>query len=91
MKFMALMLCLMTWGRAPHGARGLKWTLGNGPGGQRRRAPHGARGLKLNQVSPTLNDYESRPARGARIEIAEELLLQLPDKGRAPHGARGLK
>ncbi len=36
-------------------------------------------------------DQMSRPARGARIEIGEQVLRRDPQQRRAPQGARGLK
>ena len=33
------------------------------------RAPHGARGLKFNKLNKLANSEQSRPARGAWIEI----------------------
>ena len=58
-------------GRAPQGARGLKCyedylrSLGVS------RAPQGARGLKSGCQGHSFHCLGSRPARGARIEIAQ--------------------
>ena len=79
-------------GRAPHGARGLKY--------HREsvfiavcqcRAPHGARGLKFEILVILAIDFVSRPARGAWIEIVIAVYQAHQGAGRAPHGARGLK
>ena len=78
-------------GRAPHGARGLKSErdgLRQGDGGG--RAPHGARGLKYRLYCSSCSAAESRPTRGAWIEMAHYCLDE-GNIGRAPHGARGLK
>ena len=58
-------------GRAPHGARGLKYRIRRLRRWRWRRAPHGARGLKLTKDQACkLLGLESRPARGAWIEIS---------------------
>ena len=48
MKCYAASLALAARGRAPHGARGLKFCLAGGNEPLVRRAPHGARGLKCS-------------------------------------------
>ena len=64
----------MLYGRAPQGARGLKFrqrwcfVLQNG------RAPQGARGLKFLRQRRGYRPERSRPARGAWVEI------ELPDE-----------
>ncbi len=77
--------------RAPHGARGLKFLTYKPARGLIRRAPHGARGLKFFLRALELGEGESRPSRGAWIEISRHSALVLPQTCRAPHGARGLK
>ena len=81
-----------THGRAPHGARGLKY--GGRPNryaGKYCRAPHGARGLKWNNLLPCDDLQVSRPTRGAWIEIDLMTTFDEMSNRRAPHGARGLK
>ena len=57
-----------------------------------RRAPHGARGLKYKVHSDRFSaQRQSRPARGAWIEILGGGLATEETLCRAPHGARGLK
>ena len=58
----------------------------------RCRAPQGARGLKSVGLRDWIaRELQSRPARGAWVEI-ELLINQLKQEGgRAPQGARGLK
>ena len=55
------------------------------------RAPHGARGLKYGGADLCVGSPESRPARGAWIEIQGCGRCALSGSRRAPHGARGLK
>ena len=55
------------------------------------RAPHGARGLKFPEFDGYAYTNESRPARGARIEILMAEAMSFTPPSRAPHGARGLK
>ena len=53
-------------GRAPRGARGLKW-LNTGHGNiYVSRAPRGARGLKYSLSPPTEDSMQCRAPRGAR-------------------------
>ena len=56
-------------GRAPHGARGLKFHAVGGGVLADGRAPHGARGLKFAHEDVVVGLVGSRPARGAWIEI----------------------
>ena len=56
-----------------------------------RRAPQGARGLKYKKLKITSAKRQSRPARGAWVEISYEQSLDVWHLGRAPQGARGLK
>ena len=56
-------------GRAPHGARGLKSSGPWMPCSPCGRAPHGARGLKSRWQEHLATSEQSRPARGAWIEI----------------------
>ena len=78
-------------GRAPHGARGLKYQR-QGSGRRRpRRAPHGARGLKFIGSKIPAVRLRSRPAWGAWIEMLSPFSYLCSCLGRAPHGARGLK
>ena len=57
-------------GRAPYGARGLKFKERK-PASVRvdSRAPYGARGLKSGHVRQRRTEEQSRPIRGAWIEI----------------------
>ena len=55
--------------RAPHGARGLKFQDRLDKGVGAGRAPHGARGLKSRWQEHLATSEQSRPARGAWIEI----------------------
>ena len=82
----------MNDGRAPHGARGLKYG-GSATGGHAHhgRAPHGARGLKFFGRGSLLFSGLSRPARGAWIEIRFIGSFGPRCYRRAPHGAHGLK
>ena len=77
--------------RAPHGARGLKYSPQASEGVVCRRAPHGARGLKYRLPEACYLRVASRPARGAWIEICISVGRVGDSVGRAPHGARGLK
>ncbi len=79
-------------GRAPHGARGLKYT----PKGDKivyvlGRAPHGARGLKCGTMCSVPQKGGTRSAWSARIEIDRQPSVVRHFWRRAPHGARGLK
>ena len=56
--------------RAPQGARGLKYRKNTINSSLIRRAPQGARGLKFDIVYDRFAAPESRPARGAWVEIA---------------------
>ena len=58
-------------GRAPQGARGLKFPLKYWPVRHlaARRAPQGARGLKSRKSNSFARNCKSRPARGAWIEM----------------------
>ena len=58
---------------------------------RRRRAPQGARGLKCIAEDGVIDDAESRPARGAWVEIRKIKRKDVTRIGRAPQGARGLK
>ena len=79
-------------GRAPYGARGLKyahhqaqmWLCGG-------RAPYGARGLKSSRCISSDNGRRSRPVWGAWIEMICRKMKKPASFGRAPYGARGLK
>ena len=77
--------------RAPHGARGLKYTYHSLSKWHSSRAPHGARGLKFKYDYELRSLDESRPTRGAWIEITFPQSYPHTIKSRAPHGARGLK
>ena len=76
------------FGRAPHGARGLKFRRrfnGYRPHG---RAPHGARGLKLSACGRGQRGLRSRPARGAWIEIVGgAVLVEQVGESRPARGA----
>ena len=61
--------------RAPHGARGLKSSDAGAEIEVLGRAPHGARGLKWLQGRNRHLHLQSRPARGAWIEIDVENLI----------------
>ena len=78
-------------GRAPHGARGLKYMKENAIKAAMGRAPHGARGLKFTLIRLFSTLQMSRPVWGAWIEMLSGpgFLPKIP--GRAPYGARGLK
>ena len=79
-------------GRAPQGARGLKYSAPPiNAASVSRRAPQGARGLKSVSIEGVKELYESRPARGAWIEILPSFKRFIVSTGRAPQGARGLK
>ena len=57
-------------GRAPRGARGLKYVVAPpSVGAVPCRAPRGARGLKLSKSLPGPGDPRSCPSRGTWIEI----------------------
>ena len=51
------------------------------------RAPHGARGLKFVDAGHVHAGRESRPARGAWIEIKEILAYGIKDLSRPARGA----
>mgnify|MGYP001629327082 CR=1 FL=1 len=55
------------------------------------RAPQGARGLKYQPDSKARQQYLSRPARGAWVEMFLGCSYCQTLQGRAPQGARGLK
>ena len=81
------------WRRAPQGARGLKssW-LSVYLVGAAGRAPQGARGLKYRTLHRRHRQGpESRPARGAWVEMPSYGDICAAVEGRAPQGARGLK
>ena len=78
-------------GRAPYGARGLKFYAGHTFKVVDSRAPYGARGLKSLPRSHRRRRLGSRPVWGAWIEIQVVLLLSIILMRRAPYGARGLK
>ena len=78
-------------GRAPQGARGLKFKSHFGVTSPDGRAPQGARGLKYGLGDGIPSSPPSRPARGAWIEINKGLIYSNMGIGRAPQGARGLK
>ena len=84
--------CLLyTSSRAPHGARGLKYTSLISVRETPRRAPHGARGLKSTikiAVAPLPHGRAPHGARGLKYRWA---LVVIKERRRAPHGARGLK
>ena len=77
--------------RAPQGARGLKCLVVVVAGRGFGRAPQGARGLKFQAGDGLGLRQQSRPARGAWIEMAFDMVTALVSGGRAPQGARGLK
>ena len=74
-------------GRAPHGARGLKCPGLPRPLLVHSRAPHGARGLKFICHVGELRHQQSRPARGAWIEMARRIPCTTPH-GVAPRTGR---
>ena len=79
-------------GRAPYGARGLKYAeLGLFWCAVQGRAPYGARGLKSCFSILFGKISRSRPVWGAWIEIACKRCPGGFCGGRAPYGARGLK
>ena len=74
-------------GRAPQGARGLKYHLFGDGELNAGRAPQGARGLKWQRPLPCGRKRQSRPARGAWVEICRVISLcgalpVAPRKGR---------
>ena len=73
--------------RAPHGARGLKSIVILRRHQLLRRAPHGARGLKFICHVGELRHQQSRPARGAWIEMARRIPCTTPH-GVAPRTGR---
>ena len=58
---------------------------------QESRAPQGARGLKCHRHTHADERKESRPARGAWVEMRQLALVVVISSSRAPQGARGLK
>ena len=79
-------------GRAPQGARGLKFCCAMGWLIWCSRAPQGARGLKSYPCSKRCICAWSCPARGTWIEIRSITPSgRKRDYSRAPQGARGLK
>ncbi len=78
-------------GRAPQGARGLKFFMV--PSLYPRRSSRPARGawIEIPALPPRTAARPSRPARGAWIEIVVEAGTMSNLVGRAPQGARGLK
>ena len=76
-----------TSGRAPHGARGLKYHGPAGLVGGEGRAPHGARGLKFLLLGMLLISIMSRPARGAWIEMRTRLFPPSSSASRPAWGA----
>ena len=78
--------------RAPRGARGLKYVQSvTCYRCTTRRAPRGARGLKYSNRDFKSMPRESRPSRGAWIEINSPTSDHGEVECRAPRGARGLK
>ena len=77
----------ITYRRAPHGARGLKYADDAAVSAIQGRAPHGARGLKYNFQAVHQLVHESRPAWGAWIEIS--FLLSLAGAATASRPAWG--
>ena len=80
-------VCDLSRGRAPQGARGLKCKNPLEGKQAKRRAPQGARGLKSHFHALIGADIESRPARGAWIEIHSRIFISqyahvAPRKGR---------
>ena len=73
--------------RAPQGARGLKFCSREGRLVTFSRAPQGARGLKSLQAAALLGVAESRPARGAWVEIRPTILATASSSSSRP--ARG--
>ena len=73
--------------RAPRGARGLKYGLRDGIPLSPSRAPRGARGLKFNPCNSSNEDKESRPSRGAWIEMPVKVLYGGKYESRPSRGA----
>ena len=88
---MRLHLVELLVGRAPQGARGLKFRKNPLEGKQaKRRAPQGARGLKCKWIDAYMRQ-NSRAPQGARgLKFPGRRALDR-EAGRAPQGARGLK
>ena len=86
-----MLFCACLHSRAPRGARGLKFKTWIDSDGVTGRAPRGARGLKFRRHHAEEQEYESRPSRGAWIEMLLPLSPFAQFFGRAPRGARGLK
>ena len=87
MKYIEAWPQMRVGGRAPHGARGLKWQRGAGPeSGSGSRPARGAwieiaDGVKIN------GNVTSRPARGAWIEIDMLQILNPVIESRPARGA----
>ena len=89
---LSLAFPLLSWGRAPYGARGLKYVFAPGsPSLYGGRAPYGARGLKSLGVVLSAILSMSRPVWGAWIEMLWLFGGRITAYSRAPYGARGLK
>ena len=79
-------------GRAPYGARGLKFNLFRTSSPPFRRAPYGARGLKFIQPIQERQEHLCRAPYGARgLKCTPLPRNPAQTAGRAPYGARGLK
>ena len=80
------------FGRAPQGARGLKFLAGILVFLVARRAPQGARGLKWVGLGGILSPSPCRAPQGARGLKCKIMYQGYGDStSRAPQGARGLK
>ena len=69
MKYHPAILLDITQRRAPHGARGLKYSGKRSAGKRDESRPPRARGLKYVKVGIDLLGLLSRPPRGAWVEI----------------------
>ena len=79
-------------GRAPQGARGLKFLSEKAAAKKAGRAPQGARGLKLSlRLNEQEHEHLSRAPQGARGLKYMYQGYGDSTTGRAPQGARGLK
>ena len=73
--------------RAPQGARGLKLFVNRKFYFLLSRAPQGARGLKYKIFMAPVTDGASRPARGAWVEIIDEIGVLHSNRSRPARGA----
>ena len=80
-----------TRGRAPHGARGLKYSMRTRVQGSLTSRPAWGAWIEIRNTAQPSRPCRSRPAWGAWIEIRGGRHGCRRSRCRAPHGARGLK